>query len=47
VDNFEEYEELVSNIIKRKPGKITVYVDMADIQKAWRSISDFISVISL
>ena len=39
VENFQEFEELAQNIIKRKPQKITIYVDMADIQTLWRNVS--------
>ena len=41
VENFQEFEELAQNIIKRKPQKITIYVDMADIQTSWRNVSKY------
>jgi len=39
IDNLDDYKELASNIEAKSVKKITVYVDMGDIQKAWRSVS--------
>jgi hypothetical protein len=39
IDNFNDYKELIERILERKPSKITIFIDMADIQKSWRSVS--------
>jgi hypothetical protein len=39
VDNFNEFKELALNLMERKPQKITIYLDMADIQRSWQNVS--------
>ncbi|KAJ6553683.1 hypothetical protein B0H10DRAFT_2241856 [Mycena sp. CBHHK59/15] len=35
IDNFADYEELTKNILECRSSKVTIYLDMTDIQKAW------------
>ncbi|KAJ7152801.1 hypothetical protein C8R46DRAFT_1042435 [Mycena filopes] len=35
IDTLTEYKELVNDILTQLPSKMTIYVDMADIQKRW------------
>ncbi|KAF8237242.1 hypothetical protein L208DRAFT_1248422 [Tricholoma matsutake] len=39
IDNFDEYKDITSVIREKKPSKITIFVDMADIQKSFKNAS--------
>ncbi|KAJ7082170.1 hypothetical protein C8R43DRAFT_1142845 [Mycena crocata] len=35
INHYDDYEELVAKLLDRQARKITIWLDMADIQKAW------------
>jgi hypothetical protein len=37
IDTFEEYKDLSATIQDKGPAKITIFVDMADVQKAFKN----------
>ncbi|KAM6491722.1 hypothetical protein JOM56_012762 [Amanita muscaria] len=37
IDNFDEYKDLTSVICEKKPCKITIFIDMADVQKSFKN----------
>ena len=41
VEDFGEYTDLAKEIIKALPVKLTIYVDMAEIQKRWSRVCTF------
>jgi hypothetical protein len=47
IDTFEEYKELVVDILESLPTKMNIYIDMADVEKRWSKVSVFLSIIQL
>ena len=39
VDDFSDFKQLVLKIVANTPQKITIYVDMADVQRSWKNVS--------
>jgi hypothetical protein len=37
IDNFDEYKDITSVIREKKPAKITIFVNMADVQKSFKN----------
>jgi len=35
INNFDEYKDITSVIWEKKPKKITIYINMVDVQKSF------------
>jgi hypothetical protein len=38
IENFDEYNDLAKDILESLPPKMTIFVDMAEIQKRWSGV---------